>query len=42
MAAKTDKLSVVTTNVLLLGIVVELIWPDTLAFVKVRVFVLGL
>jgi hypothetical protein len=42
VAACTDNLSVVTTRVLLVGIVVELIVPETVALEYTRVFVLGL
>ena len=42
VAACTDNLSVVTTSVLLVGIVVELIVPETEALVYVRVLVFGL
>jgi hypothetical protein len=42
VAACTLNLSVVTTSVLLVGIVVELIVPETVALVYTRVFVFGL
>ena len=42
VAACTDNLSVVTTSVLLVGIVVVLIVPETVALVYTRVFVFGL
>jgi hypothetical protein len=42
VAACTFNLSVVTTRVLLVGIVVELIVPETVALEYTRVFVLGL
>jgi hypothetical protein len=42
VAACTDNLSVVTTSVLLVGIVVELIVPETVALAYTRVFVDGL
>ena len=42
VAACTDNLSVVTTSVLLVGIVVELIVPETVALAYTRAFVDGL